>query len=202
MKRCGKCGAQLYDQDTVCTYCGSAEITDAETTQQGGFQQVNTPVAQPVNNMETAQGSGNIIAGAVGAFLFSIIGGLLYFVIYQLGVIAGICGLIIFVLANFGYNLFAKPGNKNSLVGLVVSIIAMIAMIYLAEYFCISFEIFQIFKDQGITIFDAINATPNFLAEPSVKEAFIGDLGFAYLFGGIASLSNIINIFKARKTRK
>jgi hypothetical protein len=106
-----------------------------------------------------------------------------------------------FVLANFGYNLFAKTGNKNSTVGLVVSIIAMAVMIYLSEYFCISFEIFQIYKDQGITIFDAIRAMPSFLEEPTIQDAFAGDLLFAYIFGVVASLGNIASIAKSKKKK-
>lgn len=197
MKRCNKCGAQLYDQDNVCTYCGSAEISTVGAPEQAYNQ-------QPVNNAGPVQENGgneNIIAGVVGAFLFALLGGVLYFLIYQLGIIAGVCGLVMFVLANFGYNLFAKPGNKNSTVGLVVSIIAMAVMIYLSEYFCISFEIFQIYKDQGITIFDAIRAMPSFLEEPAIKDAFAGDLVFAYIFGVIASLGNIASIAKSKKKK-
>ena len=151
---------------------------------------------------EGKRGSENILAGIVGAFLFSIMGGLLYFVLYQAGIIAGICGLVIFILANFGYGLFAKTKNNVSIVGLVASIIAMIVMIYAAEYFCISFEIFQVYKDQGITVFDAIRVTPEFLAEPEIGEAVAEDLAFAYIFGFIATISNIVNIVKERKKKQ
>ena len=43
----------------------------------------------------------NVIAGIVGAFLFALIGGGLYFIIYQFGYIAGICGLVTVVLSTF-----------------------------------------------------------------------------------------------------
>ena len=189
MKKCSVCGTQTEDQTKFCAACGSSDfsVTEAES--------VNS--AQGVSELET--GHGNIIAGIVGAFLFSLIGGLLYFVVYQIGIIAGICGLVIFVLANFGYGLFAKTKNKASLVALIVSIVSMIVMIFLAEYFCLSFEIFQVYKELDITIFDAIKATPEFLAEPEISSAVTEDLAFAYIFGFIASIGNIRNIIKARK---
>lgn len=213
MKKCNKCGAQVEDQSNFCTSCGGSDFSAVVANNEQPIQQLNDQVqnyppiytpAYQVQNVEaddeTDKGNGNILAGIVGAFLFSLIGGLLYFVIYQIGVIAGICGLAIFVLANFGYNLFAK-GNKNTIVSLVVSIIMMIVMIFLAEYVSLSFEIFQTFKDEGITIFDAIRATPEFLAEPEIGNAVAGDLAFAYIFGFIASISNIVNIVKARKKK-
>lgn len=213
MKKCNKCGTQVEDQSNFCISCGGSDFSAVVASNEQPIQQLNDQVqnyppiyapAYQVQNVEaddeTDKGNGNILAGVVGAVLFSLIGGLLYFVIYQIGVIAGICGLAIFVLANFGYNLFAK-GNKNTIVSLVVSIIMMIVTIFLAEYVSLSFEIFQTFKDQGINIFDAIRATPEFLAEPEIGEAVAGDLAFAYIFGFLASISNIVNIVKARKKK-
>lgn len=210
MKTCNNCSTQVDDNAKFCPTCGSSNLVAQNATiQQFDQVQTNTPVYNPAYQMENTQsydeensGSENILAGIVGAFLFSIIGGLLYFVIYQAGIIAGICGLVIFVLANFGYGLFAKTKNKASMVGLIASIVAMVVMIYAAEYFCISFEIFQVYKDQGITIFDAIRVTPEFLAEPEIGEAVAEDLVYAYIFGFVATISNIVNLVKERKKKQ
>ncbi len=144
------------------------------------------------------KGNGNIVAGAVGALLFALIGGVLYFILYQIDIIAGICGLVIFVLANFGYGLFAKS-EKNSIAGLIAAIVSMIVVIFVAEYICVSYEIYDVFKEADITLFDAIKATPDFLADSEVKSAFIKDLVFAYGFGFLATIGNIVAIVKARK---
>lgn len=210
MKTCNNCSTQVDDNAKFCPTCGSSNLVAQDATiQQFDQVQTNTPVYNPAYQMENTQsydeensGSENVLAGIVGAFLFSIIGGLLYFVIYQAGIIAGVCGLVIFILANFGYGLFAKTKNKASMVGLIASIVAMVVMIYAAEYFCISFEIFQVYKDQGITIFDAIRVTPEFLAEPEIGEAVAEDLVYAYIFGFVATISNIVNIVKARKKKQ
>ena len=55
------------------------------------------------------KGNGNILAGAVGAFLFALIGGVLYFVVYQIGFIAGICG----------YNAFLYRFNPEGNIGFI-----------------------------------------------------------------------------------
>ena len=201
MKICTYCNTQVDDNARFCPTCGSGDLAVQQ------FEQTYQPVFDPAYQVENTQiveedkRNENILFGIVGAFLFSIIGGILYFVIYQAGIIAGICGLIIFVLANFGYGLFAGTKNKESMVGLIASIAAMIAMIYIAEYFCISFEIFQIYKEHGVTIFDAIRATPEFLAEPEIGNAVTEDLAFAYIFGFAATIGNIVNIVKARKKK-
>lgn len=210
MKMCNTCGAQVDEQARFCPTCGSAELVETMTAAQQAQQldqgQTYPPIfatTYQVQNVENndEEDNGNILAGVIGAFLFSIIGGLLYFVLYQVGIIAGICGLAIFVLANFGYGLFAQTKNKASIAGLIAAIVATIVMIFLAEYVSLSFEIFQVYKNQGITIFDAIRATPEFLAEPEIGNAVAGDLAFAYIFGFIASISNIFNIVKARKKK-
>ena len=153
------------------------------------------PVQAPAEKVKE-----NVIAGIVGAFLFSLIGGLLYFVIYQCGFIAGICGLVIFILAFFGYGLFSKNKSRTSIAGLITSILMTIVMIFLAEYICLSFEIYQTFKTEvDITFFDAVRLTPEFLSEPEISGAVIGDLAIAYIFSFAATIGNIVSIVKARK---
>ncbi|MCI8281775.1 MAG: hypothetical protein HFI76_08780 [Lachnospiraceae bacterium] len=132
----------------------------------------------------------NVIAGAVGAFLFALIGGILYFIVYQFGFIAGICGLITVILSMFGYQLFS--GNKSSLKGTVIAIIMSILSIVLAEYLSLSYVIYDLYKtDLSITFFDAVQMTPDFLAESEVMIAFLKDLGIAFVLGAIASAGRI-----------
>lgn len=137
----------------------------------------------------------NVIAGIVGAFLLSLIGGALYFGIYQIGYIAGICGLIIFVLANFGYQKFS--GSKVSKTGVIVSVVMMVVIILLAEYMCIAFEIYNTFKTEyTISFTDALRATPEFLKDGDVFGAAIKDVIVALVLGVIAAFSSIRNAAK------
>lgn len=216
MKKCNNCGAQLEEDVKYCSYCGSANLEDVvqsegqtaseeQTAATEGLQFEGTPVFANQAVIEPDDGidkNGNVLAGAVGALLFSVIGGVIYFLVYQLGFIAGICGLVTFILASFGYDLFAKPKGKNSIAGLISAIIATLVMIFVAEYLCISYEIFQVFKEEGITFFDAVRATPDFLTEPELMGAVVKDIAMSYLFTFLACINNISNIIKANKKKK
>ena len=86
---------------------------------QGLYQNENTDVRE------------NVVAGIVGAFLFSLAGGILWFVIYLFGFIAGISGLVGAVCAIKGYSIFAK---KESMKGIIISVIISLLVIVAAWY--------------------------------------------------------------------
>ncbi len=136
MKQCNQCKATFDDAQQLCPACGCADATVIEEAnaqpQETQTEQIPTETPYPpydpnldIPTPEQNNGNGNILAGVVGAFLFSIIGGILYFIVYQAGFVAGICGLVMFVLANFGYKLFAQTKNKASIPGLIASIAAI-----------------------------------------------------------------------------
>lgn len=114
---------------------------------------------------------------------------------------AAICGLVIFVLPNFGYQKFA--GVKNSMKGTIVSIIMLVVIILLAEYLCLSFEIFNIYKEEfEISFFNAVAATPAFLAESEVLVAVIKDVLIALALGAFAAFSTIRNAIKESRANQ
>ena len=184
MNYCKQCGLVLDDENaTLCESC-AAEM------------------AQKAPEIATPPAAENVLAGVVGAVLFSLVGGALYFIVYQLGYIAGIVGLAVFFLARVGYDLFGKAKGINSKIRLITCIIATIVAIFVAECLCLSYEIFETYKDvYDITFFDAVAVTPDFLAEPDIYEPIIGDLAFAYIFGGLAIVSDIIAKKKAEKAK-
>lgn len=140
----------------------------------------------------------NVLAGAVGAFLFALLGGGLYFIIYQFGYIAGICGLVTVVLATFGYQLFS--GKKNSLKGVIIAIVMSVAAIFIGEYMGLAYEIYKEFKTEyEITFFDAVRATPDFLAESEILASFMKDLLIGYALGALASFANIRNAIASNR---
>lgn len=205
MKKCNNCGSVYNDNVNFCATCGSASFSAFENNAQPMYNPVyNTNINAntiPNTSARIVNENGNVIAGVVGAFLFSLLGGVVYFLIYQLDIIAGISGLIIFVLANFGYNLFAKPSTKNSIVGLITSIIMTVIVIFLAEYCCVAYVIYtEVGQQLGKTFFDCFNVVPDYFdLIPELKDAFAEDLIFAYLFGAAATAGNVVAIIKARK---
>lgn len=170
---------------------GETVSPDLNTQTDGNTPKKDTSAAAPEN----------VVVGIVGAFLFSLLGGGFYFAIYQIGFIAGISGLIIAALSIFGYQLFS--GRKNSMIGAVVSIFMVLIVIFIAEYFCLSFEIYQNFHDSyQITMVDAIRSTKNFLENKEILGAVVQDLLFAYALGFVAAASAIRNAFKAGSRKK
>ena len=209
VKKCSHCGSILAEQYKFCTNCGSPDLQIEYVDEDGlpetppvgtvlNGQAVNTPGtgAQAAPEVKPAE---NVIAGIVGALLFGLLGAGIYFILYQLNIIAGVCGLVTFVLANFGYGLFS--GNRQgSTLGVVIAFIVMLVMIALAQYLCISYVVYDAFKaEYDINFFDAVKATPEFLKDPEIKEPVMGDLVFAYIFGIIATVSAI---FTNRKNKK
>lgn len=208
MKKCSFCGANSDDDAKFCPSCGGSDFSEVGT-EQGSTLNGEQTVSQPVVSVQpeqpaapVAQVRENIVAGAVGAFLFSLIGVALYVLIYQANIISGICGLVIFVLASFGYGVFARTKNRSSVPNIVVSVIVMAAMIFISEYICISLEIYKVYSDIGITFFDAVSSVPEFLSIPEIRSDFLKELAWAYLFGFAVSASYIVRLVRERKNKK
>lgn len=208
MKKCSFCGANSDDDAKFCPSCGGSDFSEVGT-EQGSTLNGEQTVSQPVVPVQPEQPAApasqvreNIVAGAVGAFLFSLIGVALYVLIYQANIISGICGLVIFVLASFGYGVFARTKNRSSVPNIVVSVIVMAAMIFISEYICISLEIYKVYSDIGITFFDAVSSVPEFLSIPEIRSDFLKELAWAYLFGFAVSASYIVRLVRERKNKK
>ncbi len=85
----------------------------------------------------------NVVAGVFGALLFSLAGGILWFILYQIGFIAGISGLAGVFCAIKGYTIFAK---KESIKGIIIAIVAAIVMIVIAWYLCMAKDLYDASK--------------------------------------------------------
>ena len=150
----------------------------------------------------------NVIAGIVGAFLFSLAGGVLWFVLYLFGFVAGISGLIGAVCAVKGYSIFAK---KESIKGVVISVVIALLVIVLAWYLCIGYDVWDIHKywyetgeiDYTLTYSESVRAVSYYLADPEIGPTYLGDLGIGLLFcviGGGSFVVNKVKNIKASQT--
>lgn len=146
----------------------------------------------------------NVIAGIVGAFLFSLSGGIIYYLLYMIGIIAGISGLVGVVLAIKGYKLFAK---KESVKGVVIASVFALLVIVLAWYLCLGKEIYDAFFvwynageiDYTLTYRECLKAVPIFLKEPEYVEfrnAAIRDLLFSLGFALIGSVGTVVTTIR------
>ena len=162
---------------------------------QGLYQNKNTDVRE------------NVVAGIVGAFLFSLAGGILWFVIYLFGFIAGISGLVGAVCAIKGYSIFAK---KESMKGIVISVIISLLVIAAAWYMCFAYDIYTFYNDMyalgeidyTLTFSESASAVPYFLSEPDIGPAYIKDLLIGLVLCIVGGGSYVVNKMKGIKNAK
>ena len=155
----------------------------------------------PLNNEEVNE---NIFAGIVGAFLFSLAGGILWYVLYQVGFLAGISGVVGIFAAVRGYSFFAK---KQSVMGIVISIAIAVLVLIIAWYLCLATDVYNAHKewynageiDYQITFFQAVSFAYNYLAETDIAVAYLKDLGIGLALCAWASYSNVRSYIKAAK---
>lgn len=155
--------------------------------------------------LQTQNTEENVVAGAVGAFLFSLVGGILWFLLYQVGFLAAVSGIFGVVCAIKGYAVFAK---KESIKGIVISIVSAVVVLIIAWYLCLSLDVYNAYRgwyeageiDYTITFMDAVRNAYLFLSDGETAFAYLKDLGIGLLlcvFGAASSISNALKRVKA-----
>lgn len=133
-----------------------------------------------------------VAAGIAGAFLFSLIGGLAWFLLYQVGIISSICGFLGVILAIKGYKLFAK---KESIKGVIISSVIALLVLVAAWYICISKDVYDAYMtwykegeiDYALTFFESMAVVPEFMKIGEVASGWFKDLGLGMLFALLGS---------------
>ncbi|MBR6783107.1 MAG: hypothetical protein IKM32_00280 [Clostridia bacterium] len=147
------------------------------------------------NNVEAAQApiqptfapKENVLAGIVGAFLFSLAGGVVWFLLYQIGFLAALSGIVGVICAIKGYSIFAK---RESVKGVVISSVIAFLVIVIAWYLCISYDVYLAYQDWyangevdfTLTFFESIRAAVLFLEDSEILVAYLKDLVIGLIF--------------------
>ena len=153
--------------------------------------------------METKE---NVLAGAVGAFLFSLVGGILWFLLYQIGFLAAISGLIGVICAVKGYTFFAKTKNESTKC-LVISTIISVLVLVIAWYLCVAYDIYLVYQEWfeagevyfTYTFFESVQVVPYFFEDTEVLTAYLGDLVKGLLFAALGIISYLASREKKKK---
>ena len=146
----------------------------------------------------------NVLAGIVGAFLFSLAGGVLWYVLYMIGILAAVSGLVGAICAIKGYSLFAK---KESVKGIVISVILSLVVMVIAWYFCLAHDIYAVHQewyaageiDFTYTFFESVRVAPYFLQDAEIRGAYLKDLIMGLAFCVIGGGSYVVNKIKNAK---
>ena len=173
--------------------------TDVQQTQEQVQEyNYNPNAAAPISKPP----SENVLFGFVGAFIFALVGGLLYFGIYQIGIIAGICGFVTVALSVFGYGVFSK--RRNSIKGVIIAIIISVVVLFIAEYLCAAFEIYKACQNEGYSISfgEVLDRMSIAFEESEFTGAFVKELLICYALSAVASFTFIKRTIAENKKQK
>lgn len=183
---CGDCGAndiapECYEINGVYHYLCPACAGNIGSSLQ-------------LNQQNVLSQKSNMAAGLVGAFLGSLIGCVVWVLLYRLGYIAGLAGAVTGICAMKGYEMFGKHLDKK---GVISCIVMMLVMIFFANKIAWSWEIFDVYSPYyDVTFFDCFLSADEVIAESDLTVAYYGELVIGYLLTVVASYKDIIAAFK------
>lgn len=119
--------------------------------------------------------------GFFGAIFGAFIGGLIWVLIYQFTAFGRLTGYVIALLAILGYQKFS---GRLSLPGLIISGLCSVVILFVAEFFGISLQIFLATRIDNLM--QAIVLTPNFIMHSDIIYLVIKDVLFGLCFMAIA----------------
>ena len=145
----------------------------------------------------------NVLFGIVGAFLFSLVGGVLYYLLYQMGYLAALSGLVGVICAIKGYSFFAK---KESTKGTVISVIIAALVLVAAWYLCVASDLHAAYNEwyaQGEvdsipSFFDCVRVVPDILKD---FPEYFKDLAISLILAAVGCGSYIANTIKNRRLK-
>lgn len=144
----------------------------------------------------------NVLAGIVGAFLFSLAGGLLWFLLSLVGFYAAWSGLVGVVCAIQGYRIF---GGRLSKKGVIIAALVAILVLVLAWYLCFCKDLFEAhkvwFADNRIDFMpsysDCVRAGWQWMKEePTIMKEYLTNLAIGLGLAIIGSIRYVVNAFK------
>ncbi|MDO4742145.1 MAG: hypothetical protein Q4A79_02105 [Candidatus Saccharibacteria bacterium] len=182
--------------------------TVASANTQLGQNKPETPVNRPVQpselNAQGVNGSAssskeNVLLGAAGAFVGSIIGVILIILLDRLGFVAAISGLAMAAGTIMLYEKFAKGLSGK---GIAICVVIMILMTLLAENIAISIRVVEeLASDYGVTASfgEIFGNLYELIAEGIIDGgAYAGSLALVYLFNIIGA----VGVIKSLPSRK
>lgn len=147
----------------------------------------------------------NVFAGIVGAFLFSLAGGVLWYLLSRIGILASLSGLVGVICAIKGYTLFAK---KESIKGIVISAVIALLVLCVAWYLAFATDLYDVCKEWFAsgeikimpTFADCVRSGYHVLfADAETAIPYLLDLALGLLFALIGGGSTVVSHIKAAK---
>jgi len=168
-----------------------------------GFEQPQSTAVTEATAIIEEKPRENALLGILGAFIFSLAGGIVYFLLYQVGYLAALSGIVAVVCAMYGYKIFAKGESKK---GVVIAVIMSFITIILAWYGCLAKDVYDVYAqayqngevDYAVTFGTAFSNAYIFLDEEDVARQYFADLAVSLFL----SVVGCIGMFVRRNTDK
>lgn len=176
----------------VCHYCQQEKPVHV-CQMQGTIELVCDDCLNQYQNLKPGLVPVQFSRGLIGILGGSIIGMVIWILIYQLGYIAGISGLVMAYLCIRGYEKLAGRLDKK---GLFIAIIVAIIMLAFAEIICVNIEVAKSFN---MSFGEALEFLPEVLEESEIQAAIFQDLAFGYIFMLAASYSLYVQEYRRIK---
>ncbi len=148
----------------------------------------------------------NVLLGALGAFLFSLIGAVTLFILNAVGLIESLSGFVAVFCAINGYAVFAKKESKK---GIIISVAIATVVIIISWYLCFCLSTVELINKNASTLPEDLRYTVSF-AEFLPKSfdiikkqpEMLISLGLSLVFGAIGYFSHVNGLFYSNKTNK
>lgn len=167
---------------------------------------MNTNITDP-ELRDVDQQEENVAAGIVGAFLFALAGGVLYFLLDLIGFVASLSGFVGIICAIKGYSIFAK---KESTKGVVIAIVMTVLVLVVAWYFGLSYDVYERYQywyeigevDFTLTFAESVRCAYLFLGDLEVAVAYLLNLGLGLLFAAMGAYSSVKVALRRAKAQR
>lgn len=160
------------------------------------YNKVSGQIQQTMNRKKK-QGSGNVIGGIIGALLGSLLGVAAWVLIYQAGYISALGGLLMVICSMKGYELLGGRLNK---LGITITCIISVAMLFAAEYLCLGIEVFKVFKENtrlSVSFMEALQNVPTFLTEPDIAGYIFRDMAIGLVLLVVGAFGTVSRTYKS-----
>lgn len=185
---------QAEGAGTGCQMCGAEYDVSSYDVNGAPYFLCSTCARQSLNQLEAERQSklsvdSNLPLGIIGALIGSLLGAALWVLIYQVGYIAGIAGIAIFLGAMKGYSILGKNVDRK---GVVICALITVVMVFLANDFSLRLS-FVLQYDKS---FEYVNRRwSRILEEGDNMTIYIGNLAMGYFLSAIGLVGTIKQSF-------
>lgn len=189
----------LHFYTTGCMDCGSGTETPNLYHINGERVLLCSSCAEAIReNLESLREEAKhqkskLLPGLVGAVLGALAGGVLWVLIYKLGYIAGLAGLLIAILSLKGYEKF---GGYLDVKGVIASVIVIVAAILMANRMAWAWEAYDALKDYDWTFFDCYRELIYILKSSEIYNVYLRDLLMGLGLTAVCSAGSVISAIR------